>query len=376
MGRCGEIRTTRPRQSPPSGAATKEGTARRGTGRAAPSGSGPWPPRPSRPATSKNHTGNSASGSPSRRQAPRYRPPLLVEDPVGHQVAQGHVEDAPHLGRIGGQPGGRSRAATTGVITVLDATVGMGVSSPITVASDGSRPPPRPPHAGRPPRRSRAASSRPPGKATSPRWDRRRSDRTVRTTRARPSSSNRATSTAAGLPPRHPSGQSPPRLVGPTTGPVPPVVVQGLPDPIEGQRRPCPADQPRPRGRRPGPVGGGRGIDRSEVVGTVAGPWRPQVRPGPGSVTGGWGDPGGTAGGPRSNSSMTYIYSMASDTDPAALPGRLLPAWRPDCPGPAYPRGPGPAPAPETPIGRPRRTGRSTHGVGRVGTSGSRRAGV
>ena len=140
---------------------------------------------------------------------PGEGPPLLPEVALHQELGQGHVEHPVDLGRAPGPATvGPGRVATTGVIRVLDDTVGREPRRPTTVGSAGSRPTSS--HASR-----RAAcstvspgSSFPPGKATSPRWARRAVERTVRRTRApspvapsgsgSPSgSSNRATRVAA-----------------------------------------------------------------------------------------------------------------------------------------------------------------------------------
>src|SRR5271165_165076 len=93
-----------------------------------------------------------------------------------------------------GRPG---RVATTGAMSDPEATVRTGLSQPTTVTAAGSSATSstlsRIAAAGA----SSPGSARPPGKLTSPRWDRSRSERRVRTTLVSPCSSNRATSTAA-----------------------------------------------------------------------------------------------------------------------------------------------------------------------------------
>ena len=156
--------------------------------------------------------------------------------------------------------GGSSRVATTGVITVLEETVGMGVSWPTTVTSAGSRPTSSNASRSAASTTPSSPSSRPPGKATSPWWERSRSDRTVRTTRASPSSSNRGTSTAAG---RASGGAGGRHGATAPARPDDPGVGQGGQHPMEG-------DAPAVGGREPGPGGGRTGAAVPGAGGSVS----------------------------------------------------------------------------------------------------------
>src|SRR5580704_8280810 len=152
------------------------------------------------PATSKNHTGNSPPGNPGapgRSGADHHSSWKAPSATSSLRATSKTRSTSPGLATSVGRA---SRVASTGVITVLEDTVGMAVSWPTTVTSPGSRPTSSKASRSAPATTPSPPSRRPPGKATSPWWDRNRSDRTVRTTRAAPSSSNSGTSTAAGRP--------------------------------------------------------------------------------------------------------------------------------------------------------------------------------
>ena len=165
--------------------------------RAARGACAPWRPRSSRPTTSKNRTGNESS-SAARDGAPGDAPALLVEDARGRPArpaprrrpARPRAGSATRCGRR--RQGGEHRQDERGrghrhhgVEPAHGRDRGPGRGRP-----------PRAPR-GAPPPGASPASSRPPGKLTSPLCVRSREERRVRITRASPSSSNSAARTPA-----------------------------------------------------------------------------------------------------------------------------------------------------------------------------------
>ena len=122
------------------------------------------------PQTVSPATGRTRRGTHRRARrrpaAAGHGPELLGEYTVAPPARQGHVEHPGHLVRAGRRRGRGSRMATTGVIRVLDETVGMAVRWPTTVTRAGSRPTSSCASRRAPSSIPSPGSSLPPGKAT------------------------------------------------------------------------------------------------------------------------------------------------------------------------------------------------------------------